>query len=168
LSEILNSLSHLRHTAVHRIRVTADRVYQFICDAENLSIILGDCESSERLADLRRGLESTIDDINRNKDLLESRHVEKLKHLAEERAKLLRQEKAAHEHLLAEDKKYQARVTAILESNWKSANAVAGDNLEELDSNAGDGLSQDEVNGGSSRSDSRLGMITREDDNKAL
>jgi hypothetical protein len=168
LSEILNSLSHLRHTAVHRIRVTADRVYQFICDAENLSIILGDCESSERLADLRRGLESTIDDINRNKDLLESRHVEILKHLAEERAKLLRQEEAAHEHLLSEDKKYQARVTAILESNWKSANAVAGDNLEELDSNAGDGLSQDEVYGGSSRSDSRLGMITREADKKAF
>jgi Zn-dependent oligopeptidase len=141
LSEILNSLSHLRHTAVHRIRVTADRVYQFICDAENLSVILEDCESSERLADLRRGLESTIGDINRNKDLLESSHVEKLKHLAKERAKLLRYEKAAHEHLLAEDKKYQAKVTAILESNWKSANAVVGDNLEELDSNAGDGLS---------------------------
>jgi Zn-dependent oligopeptidase len=67
--------------------------------------------------------------------------VEKLKHLAKERAKLLRYEKAAHEHLLAEDKKYQAKVTAILESNWKSANAVVGDNLEELDSNAGDGLS---------------------------
>ena len=64
---------------------------------------------------MRRGLESTIDDINRNKDLLESRHEEKLKHLAEERAKLFRQEKAAHKHLLAEDKKYQARVTAILE-----------------------------------------------------
>jgi hypothetical protein len=168
LSEILNSLSHLRHTAVHRIRVTANRVYQFICDAENLSIILGDCESSEHLANLRRGLESTIDDINRNKDLLESRHVEILEHLAEERAKLLRQEKAAHEHLLAEDKKYQARVTAILESNWKSTTAVARDDLEELDSNAGDGLSQDEVNGGSSRSDSRLGMVTREDDNRAL
>ena len=168
LSEIMNSLSHLRHTAVHRIRVTANRVFQFICDAENLSIILGDCESSERLADLRRGLESTIDDINRNKDLLESRHVEVLKHLAEERAKLLRQEKAAHEHLLAEDKKYQARVTAILESNWKSANAVAGNSLEEVDSDAGDGLTQDEVNGTSSRSDSRLGMTTREDDNKAL
>jgi hypothetical protein len=78
------------------------------------------------------------------------------------------QEKVAHEHLLAEDKKYQARVTAILESNWKSANAVAGNNLEELDSNAGDGLSQDEVNGSSTRSDSRLGMITREDDSEAL
>jgi hypothetical protein len=70
--------------------------------------------------------------------------------------------------LLAEDIKYQARVTAILESNWKSAKAVAEDNLEELDSNAGDGLSQDEINGSSSRSDSRLGTITREDDNKAL
>jgi hypothetical protein len=168
LSEIMNSLSHLRHTVVHRIRVTANRVYQFICDAENLAIILGDCKRSERLADLRRGLESTIDDINRNKDLLESRHVEILKHLAEERAKLLRQEKAAYEHLLAEDKRYQARVTAILESDWKSANGVAGDDLEELDSNAGDGLSQDEVNGSSSRSDSRPGMITREDDDKAL
>jgi len=168
LSEIMNSLRHLRHTAVHRIRVTANRVFQFICDAENLSIILGDCGSSERLADLRRSLESTIDDINRNKDLLESRHVETLKHLADERAKLLRQEEAAHEHLLAEDEKYQARVTAILESNWKSANAVAGDSLEEADSNVGDGLSQDAANGSSSRSDSRLGMVTKEDDNKAL
>lgn len=159
MSEIMNSLSHLRHTAVHRIRVTANRVYQFICDAENLCIILGDFESSERLAGLRRGLQSTIDDINRNKDLLESRHVEILKHFAEERAKLLQQEKAAHEQLLAEDKKYQARVTAILESSWKSGHAIAGDNLEELDSNAGDGLSQDEANGGSSRSDSGLGII---------
>jgi hypothetical protein len=167
LSEILNSLSQLRHTAVHRIRVTANRVYQFICDAENLSIILGDCESFEHLANLRRGLESTIDDINRNKDLLESRHVEILKHLAEERAKLLRQEKAAHEHLLSEDKKYQARVTAILESNWKSANVVVGGNLEELDSIAGDALSQDDVNGSSSGSDSRLGMLAQGDDNNA-
>ena len=80
----------------------------------------------------------------------------------------MRQEKAAHEHLLAEDKKYQARVTAILESNWKSANAVAGDSLDEVDSNAGDGFTQDEVNGTSSRSDSKLGMTTREDDNEAL
>ena len=52
--------------------------------------------------------------MNRNKDLLESRHTGILKHLAEERAKLLQQEKAAHEHLLAEEIKYQARVTAIL------------------------------------------------------
>lgn len=167
-SEMMNSLNHLRHTAVHRIRVTANRFYQFICDAENLSIILGDCESSERLAGLRRGLQSTIDDINRNKDLLESRHVEIMKHLAEERAELLRQEKAAHEYLLAEDKKYQARATAILESSWKPAKAVAGDNMEELDSNAGDEVSQDKVNVGSSRSDSRLSMIAGEDDNNAL
>jgi hypothetical protein len=76
LSEILNSLSHLRHTTVHWIRVTTNRVYQFIRDAKNLSIILGDSESSAHLANLRRGLDSTIDDIHRNKDLLESRHVE--------------------------------------------------------------------------------------------
>jgi hypothetical protein len=91
-----------------------------------------------------------------------------LEHLAGERAKLPRQNKVAHEHLFADDRKYQARVTTVLESNWKSANAVAGCHLEELDSNIGDGLSQDEVNGNLSRSDSRLGMITRQDDNKAL
>jgi uncharacterized membrane protein YoaK (UPF0700 family) len=28
--------------------------------------------------------------------------------------------------LLSEDKKYEAKVTAILESSWKSANVVAG------------------------------------------
>lgn len=69
---------------------------------------------------------------------------------------------------MAEDKKYQARVIAILESNWKFANAVAGDSLEEVDLNAGDGLTQDEVNRSSSSSDSRLGMTTREDDHKAF
>lgn len=158
LPEILNSLSQLRHTAVHRIRVTANRIYQFVCDAENLSMILADCECSKHLANLRRGLESTIDDINRNKDILESSYVEMLKHLAEERAKLLRQEKAAHEHLLSEDKKYQARVTTTLESNWKSKNIVAEGNSEELNSKAGDGSCEDEVNGDSSGSDSRLGM----------
>jgi hypothetical protein len=61
--------------------------------------------------------------------------------------------------LLSEDKKYEAKVTAILESSWKSANVVAGGNLEELDSNADDALSQDDVNGSPSGSDSRLGML---------
>ena len=131
-------------------------------------MILGHCECSKHLANLRRGLESTIDDINRNKDLFESRCVEMLEHLAGGRAKLPRQDEVAHKHLLADDRKYQARVTTVLESNWKSANAVAGGYLEELDSNIGDGISQDEVNGSSSRSDSRLSMTTRQTDNKAL
>jgi hypothetical protein len=77
-------------------------------------------------------------------------------------------EESCSRTLLSEDKKYQARVTAILESNWKSANTVAGDSLEELDSNARDALSRDEVNGSSSGSDSRLGMLAQEDDIKAL
>jgi hypothetical protein len=46
------------------------RVYQFVCDAENLSTILGDREYSKHLANLRRSLESAVDDTNRNKDLL--------------------------------------------------------------------------------------------------
>jgi hypothetical protein len=144
------------------------RVYQFVCDAEDISMILGDRECSKHLANLRRGPESTIDDINGNKDLFKSRSVEMLEHLAGERAKLPWQEKVAHEHLLADDRKYQARVTAILGSDWKSANVVAGDNFEELDLDAGDALSQDEANGSSSGSDRRLGMLAQEDDNKAL
>jgi hypothetical protein len=157
-----------RHDHVHRIRVTANRVYQFICDAENLSIILGYCESSEHLASLRRGLDSTIDDMNRNKDLFESRSLEMLEHLAGERAKLPWQDKVAHEHLLADDRKYQARVTVILESDWKSANVVARVSFEELDLDAGDVLSQDEANGSSSGSDSKFGMLVQENDNKAM
>ena len=42
LADILNSASHIRHTAVHRLRITVNRIENFVSDAELLARLLQD------------------------------------------------------------------------------------------------------------------------------
>ena len=72
-AELLDSLSHLRHTAVHRLRVSANGLEQFLVDAETLVQLLQDDNCAKRLTELRRDTQLTIGELKRNKDLLESK-----------------------------------------------------------------------------------------------
>lgn len=67
----LDSISHLRHTAVHRLRITAARVEQFMTDAESLCRVMQDEKSSHTMARLRRKMQSAVEGTKRKKDLLE-------------------------------------------------------------------------------------------------
>lgn len=88
LAEFLESISQLRHTAVHRLRVSVARVEQFMVDAEALVNLLQDDACATTLFRLRQETQLIIDELKRNKDLLESRLADTLKTFAAQRAEL--------------------------------------------------------------------------------
>lgn len=114
LAQLLDSMTQLRHTAVHRLRVSVKRIDQFMVDAESLVRLLQDDACIRMLSRLRRETQLTVDELKRNKDLLESSLAAKLKEIAAQRAELEQLERVAVEDMLKEDKDYQAFAGASL------------------------------------------------------
>ncbi|KAF3047606.1 hypothetical protein E8E12_010787 [Didymella heteroderae] len=137
--ELLSSIAQIRHTAVHRLKVTAGRVEAFLTDAETLAALLGDETCARQLSRLRRETHSVVEEFGRNKDLLEARYVDKRKEIAARRAELDRIEIAAWEAMLEEDKQYQCFAGVSLEEMvdvpetafHSRANSEAGQTSEE-------------------------------------
>ena len=134
LTQLLESITQLRHTAVHRLRVSANRLEQFVIDAESLSRLLRDDSCAQQLSRLRRETKMTIDDEKRNKDLLESKLSSKLKKIADQRAELDHLEQMAISDMMKEDKEYQifagANLDQAIESPVSVLQGVAGTQRE--------------------------------------
>ena len=113
--ELLDSIAQLRHTAVHRIRVSAIKVQQFIAEAESFAFILDNNTCVRMLSCLRQGSQQVIDDLGRSKDLLESLLKKKLQDIDAQRRELDRLERKLVEDMLGEDKEYQTLASANLE-----------------------------------------------------
>ncbi|RDL30367.1 Uncharacterized protein BP5553_10245 [Venustampulla echinocandica] len=113
--EFLDSIAQLRHTAVHRVRVSANTVRQFMIEAEFLADILHDNICARTLSCLRREVQQVVDELGRNKDLLESRLTEKLQDIDTRRRELDSLERKAVEEILREDKEYQTLASMNLE-----------------------------------------------------
>ena len=116
LPQVLDSMAQLRHTAVHRIRVTVNRVHQYLLDAERLMILLDDETTSKQLAELRQKAELATEDMRTNKDLLETRAAKQLRRYADQIVELERLQQSAIEEMLKEDKTCQLSAAALLES----------------------------------------------------
>lgn len=114
-TELLDSMAQLRHTAVHRIRVSAITVQQFITEAKSFAIILDNETCVRLLSRLRQESQQLIDDLGRNKDLLESELKRKLQDIDAQRRELDRLECKLVEDMLREDKEYQTLASANLE-----------------------------------------------------
>lgn len=114
-AEVLDSVTQLRHTAVHRLRVRANKLEAFLVDAEALTRLLGSEYLVLELTKLRRGLQLTIGELERNKDLLLSKLSKKLGDIAERRAELDKLEHLAVQEMLKEDKEYQKLAGANLD-----------------------------------------------------
>jgi len=113
--ELLDSIAQLRHTAVHRIRVSAIKVQQFIAEAESFAFILDNNTCVRMLSCLRQESQQVIDDLGRSKDLLESLLKKKLQDIDVQRRELDRLECKLVEDMLGEDKEYQTLASANLE-----------------------------------------------------
>ncbi|KAE9381226.1 hypothetical protein N431DRAFT_551376 [Stipitochalara longipes BDJ] len=114
-SELLDSIAQIRNTAVHRVRVSANKVQQFLMDAETLANILHNNICARTLSRLRRETQQVIDELGRNKDLLESKLKEKLQEIDARRRELDGLAYKAVEDMLKEDKEYQTLASANLE-----------------------------------------------------
>jgi hypothetical protein len=118
---------------VHRIRVTARGIEQFILDAESLITLLGDTVHQSSLTKLRRDTQLAIEKLERNKHILTLKLEEALKRIAAQRADLDCLEEAAINEMVKEDGEYQAFTDtnlehAIVSSEETALNAVATEN----------------------------------------
>lgn len=106
LEKLFRSVADIRHTAVHRIRISGRGLEQFLLDAETLATLLGDAVQLGLLTKLRRDMHLAIEELERNKHVLSLKLQETLKEIAAKRAELDRVEEAAIAEMLKEDNEY--------------------------------------------------------------
>jgi hypothetical protein len=126
LPDLLNSIAQLRHTAVHRLRLTANRTLQFVVDAEALVKLLRDDVTLDVVASIRRHVQTCIGEIERNKDLLELSMATTKAQFAAKRAELERQEREALENTVNEDKEYTILAGRSLEQALDAPDPAGG------------------------------------------
>ncbi|UNI16717.1 hypothetical protein JDV02_003130 [Purpureocillium takamizusanense] len=107
LGQLLRSVANIRHTAVHRIRVSAKGVEQFLLDAEALALLLGDIKQVDNISKMRRETQAATEELQRNKQFLRSRLEDTLKGLAAQREELKLLEDNAIAELEREDRDYE-------------------------------------------------------------
>jgi hypothetical protein len=132
LTALFDSIAQLRHTAVHRLRLTANRTLQFIADAEILAKLIQDEDTVQTLSVIRQQVQATMEDMERNKDLLESRMATTRAQFAARKAELERQEREALEDIVKEDKEYTAFAGENLEQALDTP-ATSVDSQESMD-----------------------------------
>ncbi|KAJ8121923.1 hypothetical protein ONZ43_g1749 [Nemania bipapillata] len=108
LAKLLRSVADIRHTAVHRICISARGLEQFLLSAESFATLLGDASRLRALTELRRNIQQAIEELERNKHVLGSKLRETLKRVAAQRAELDRIEEMAIADMMREDGEYQA------------------------------------------------------------
>ena len=107
MEKLLRSVTDIRHAAVHRIRVSARGLEQFMLDAESLATLLDHSSSLTLLTKLRRDMQMAIEELERNKHVLSSKLDEARKSIAAQREELDRLERAAISEMIREDGDYQ-------------------------------------------------------------
>jgi hypothetical protein len=127
LPELFSSIAQLRHTAVHRLRLTANRILQFVVDAEALVKLLRDDVTLDVVASIRQCLQTCIGEIERNKDLLEVSMATTRASFAAKREELEREEREALEKTEDEDREYMVLAGRGLELALDGSNAAAGE-----------------------------------------
>jgi hypothetical protein len=125
LEKLFRSVSAIRHTAVHRIRVSAKHTEQFILDAEALLTLLESEKHLKLLTKLRQDTQLAIEELERNKHVLGIKLEETLKGIAFQRSELDRIEKACIAEMLKEDADYQMFAGMNLEQAVISSEALA-------------------------------------------
>ncbi|KAK9441500.1 ubiquinol-cytochrome-c reductase cytochrome c1 [Metarhizium brunneum] len=107
INQLFQSLANIRHTAVHRIRLSAKGIEKYLSDAELFVTLIGDTVHLETIDKLRRETLATMEELERNKHLLQVRFGEELRNIADQRAQLDSAERSVIAEILKEDSEYQ-------------------------------------------------------------
>ncbi|KAK8050856.1 hypothetical protein PG993_002241 [Apiospora rasikravindrae] len=99
LEQLFASITNIRHTAVHRNRVSAAAVEGFFRDAEAFTALLGDAAATKAIALLRREIQVTIEELERNTQAAHSKLNNTMHEIGAKREELRRLEKEALEDM---------------------------------------------------------------------
>ncbi|EMC91556.1 hypothetical protein BAUCODRAFT_134403 [Baudoinia panamericana UAMH 10762] len=116
LSELFESIADLRHTAVHRIQVSVNRLLQFLADAEALATLLNNDHAADYVARQRGRLEVLIDETKRNNDILRYRAAETIRELNDRIADIRKLQEEAIESMLRDDRDFRQSIVVDLET----------------------------------------------------
>lgn len=114
IENVLRSAANIRHTAVHRLRVNAKAIQQFLLDAETLAVFLEDVVLQRTVSRLRRDTRAIIEELEQNKHFLRSKLDKTLKKIADQRKELQALEDAAIADMEKEDHEYGALAGQLL------------------------------------------------------
>lgn len=117
LDMILTSTHKLRHSAVHRLRITAHGVVQLIESARSLTEALQDTERTAQLDELCLDAESKVKAMELNKNVLEDEFAQKLEEIAQKRRDLDKEEEFLRAKLHAEDLENTLLIGSLLEES---------------------------------------------------
>ena len=145
LDDLLRSIAAIRHTAVHRLRISVKSIEQYLLDAESLLTLLDDQTNLAVVCRLRCETQSIIGELERNKHILNTKREKTQQRIAAQRAELDRLEKALFADMVKEDSDYKALAGANLEqaimmADMDSTNAIcnAGMDVDDGDNDSVD------------------------------
>lgn len=103
LQHLLDSITQLRHTAVHRLRISTEQVELFMADAESLAMLLRNQSCAVQLSQLRHETHQIVQDIKQKMHIIDSDYAAKMKEIAARRVELDRLEQQATADMLKEE-----------------------------------------------------------------
>lgn len=140
LEDIFGSVAAIRHTAVHRLRISAKTLEQYLVDAESFLALIKDQANLEVVGRLRRETQAIVGELERSKHILNSKREKRQQEIAMQRAELDKLERMLAVDMVREDSDYQALAGANLEQ----AISMADTDPTSVDADPGDADSDDD------------------------
>lgn len=88
LEDLLDSIVQVRHTSVHRQKVTSDRVTLFLDDAESFLKVIDDSDAQHWVSDLRKTVSTSLDDLEVQRSTVKQRLMAIAAHTKTERHRI--------------------------------------------------------------------------------
>jgi hypothetical protein len=107
LIEVLSATNCIRHSAVHRLPISAAGILKMVDAAIAFAEALKDKERATHIESIRTQLATAIEDIEQHQNLLERKLCEQMKDFARRRAEIDELERVAVEEMLVNDKKHR-------------------------------------------------------------
>lgn len=132
MAEIMSSIANIRHTVVHQIPVTVDRVLELLVCAELFADMLDDSETIKTISKWRRKAQDVVEEMKRNKNLLEAKIQQLRRHFEKQRLEIDEEERTALENVKHEDVEMQKQMsrtvdTFMISRDGKDARSQSGD-----------------------------------------
>ena len=115
-AEILFGTSNIRHSAVHRLRTSAAGILNMLSAAITFAEAFNDSKRAERVTEIKRQLEASVEEIVQHQNLLERKLTGQLEDLARRRAELDELERSAIKEMLETDREQRTEIGSAFES----------------------------------------------------
>ena len=117
LKTVFLSVNMIRHSAVHRLRISAVRITEMIRSAARFAGVLRDQHRAIQLTEMQQELQGQSGKLEMWKALLRKRFAGELQDISERRAELNRMEEQAEVAVIKEDSHNRSLIGSLLEES---------------------------------------------------